>query len=71
MNDPLSIQRRTFLARAGLSLGGAALSGLLARDGLAAGSSSPDRSVRGGRYAGAVYPLHHPPVYVLKNYLHS
>ena len=61
MNDPLSIQRRTFLARAGLSLGGAALSGLLARDGLAAGSSSPDRSVLGGRYAGAVYPLHHPP----------
>ena len=44
MNDLLSIQRRTFLARAGLSLGGAALSGLLARDGLAAGSSSPDRS---------------------------
>ncbi len=61
MNDPLSIQRRTFLARAGLSLGGAALSGLLARDGLAAGSPSPASLALAGRASGAVYPLHHPP----------
>jgi hypothetical protein len=62
MNDPLSIQRRTFLTRSGLSLGGAALSGLLARDGLAAARSpSPASSVLSGRYPGAVYPLHHPP----------
>jgi Protein of unknown function (DUF1501) len=62
MNDPLSIQRRTFLTRSGLSLGGAALSGLLARDGLAAARSpSPASSVLAGRYPGAVYPLHHPP----------
>ena len=61
MNDLLSIQRRTFLARAGLSLGGAALSGLLARDGLAAGSPSPASLALAGRSSGAVYPLHHPP----------
>ena len=61
MNDPLSIQRRTFLARAGLSLGGAALSGLLARDGLAAGSPSPASLALAGCSSGAVYPLHHPP----------
>ena len=62
MNDLLSIQRRTFLARAGLSLGGAALSSLLARDGLAATlSSSPGRTDAAGRSRGAVYPLHHPP----------
>ena len=43
-----AIHRRTFLARTGLSLGGAALGGLLARDGLAAA-------------AGSIQPLHHPP----------
>jgi len=62
MNDLLSIQRRTFLARAGLSLGGAALSALLARDGLAATlSSAAGRTDAAGRSRGAVYPLHHPP----------
>jgi hypothetical protein len=45
-----AIQRRTFLARSGLSLGGAALGSLLARDGLAAAVA-----------AGALQPLHHPP----------
>ena len=58
MHDPLTIRRRTFLARSGLSLGGSALAGLLARDGLAAAASTgavPDR------YPGAIYPLHHPP----------
>jgi hypothetical protein len=62
MHDPLTIHRRTFLARSGLSLGGAALSGLLARDGLAAAISAAART--GGaadRYLGAVSPLHHPP----------
>ena len=62
MHDPLTIHRRTFLARSGLSLGGAALSGLLARDGLAAAIAPVPRA--GGasdRYPGAVYPLHHPP----------
>ena len=44
------IHRRTFLTRSGLSLGGAALGGLLARDGLAAAVA-----------AGALQPLHHPP----------
>jgi len=42
----LTIHRRTFLARSGLSLGGAALGGLLARD---------------ARAAGVIQPLHHPP----------
>ncbi|MFM8290623.1 MAG: DUF1501 domain-containing protein, partial [Planctomycetia bacterium] len=46
-----AIHRRTFLARSGLSLGGAALGGLLARDGLAAAVTA----------SGAVQPLHHPP----------
>ena len=62
MHDPLTINRRTFLARSGLSLGGAALSGLLARDGLSAAISAAART--GGtanRYLGAVSPLHHPP----------
>ena len=62
MHDPLKIHRRTFLTRSGLSLGGAALSGLLARDGLAAAIAQVPRA--GGasdRYPGAVYPLHHPP----------
>ena len=45
-----TMHRRTFLARSGLSLGGAALGGLLARDGLAAAVA-----------AGAIRPLHHPP----------
>ena len=57
-----SIHRRTFLARSGLSLGGAALSGLLARDGLAAAIAAQSRA--GGaadRYPGAIHPLHHPP----------
>ena len=45
-----AIHRRTFLARTGLSLGGAALGGLLCRDGLAAAAAS-----------GVIQPLHHPP----------
>jgi len=36
MLAPIAIQRRTFLTHAGLSLGGAALAGLLERDGLGA-----------------------------------
>jgi len=43
-NPPTGLHRRTFLGRAGLSLGSAALGGLLARDGLAT----------------AVEPRHHP-----------
>jgi hypothetical protein len=62
MHDPLTIHRRTFLTRSGLSLGGAALSGLLARDGLAAtNSTAAGRAGMADRYPGAVYPLHHPP----------
>jgi hypothetical protein len=57
MNDFTSLHRRTFLARSGLSLGGAALTGLLARDGLAATAAA----ATAGRYPGAVHPLHHPP----------
>jgi hypothetical protein len=53
MPDLTPLHRRTFLARSGLSLGGAALGTLLARDGLAAAQAA------GGR--GAVWPLHHPP----------
>ena len=53
----LSIHRRTFLARSGLSLGGAALSGLLARDGLA--TVSAPTSLPSDRYPGAVFPRHH------------
>jgi hypothetical protein len=56
MHDPLSIQRRTFLARSGLSLGGAALGSLLARDAVAAAVPGP-----AARVGGAVYPLHHSP----------
>jgi len=52
MHGPLPLQRRTFLGRAGLSLGGAALGTLLARDGLVAPA---------GAARGAVWPLHHPP----------
>ena len=62
MHDPLTIHRRTFLTRSGLSLGGAALSGLLARDGLSAAISTTARTDgAAGRHAGAVFPLHHPP----------
>jgi hypothetical protein len=54
MSDLATLHRRTFLARSGLSLGGAALGALLARDGLAAvGGATAGR--------GAVWPLHHPP----------
>ena len=52
MSDPLAIPRRTFLAGTGLSLGGAALGDLLARD-LTAGPAQAAR--------GVVHPLHHPP----------
>jgi hypothetical protein len=48
----LPVHRRTFLARAGLSLGGAALSTMLARDGLAASKASAAH--------GAIWPLHRP-----------
>ena len=62
MYDPLTIHRRTFLGRSGLSLGGAALSGLLARDGLAATASvAAGRTEAADTYPGAVFPLHHPP----------
>ena len=62
MHDPLTIHRRTFLGRSGLSLGGAALSGLLARDGLAATASvAAGRTEAADTYPGAVFPLHHPP----------
>jgi len=54
MSDLTPLHRRTFLARSGLSLGGAALGTLLARDGLA---TTPGSAA--GR--GAVWPLHHPP----------
>ena len=59
MTPDLSIHRRTFLARSGLSLGNAALSGLLARDGLAAVSAPT--SLASDRYPGAVFPRHHAP----------
>ena len=57
MPDLNPLHRRTFLARSGLSLGGAALGTLLARDGLAAASGAVGTAA--GR--GAVWPLHHPP----------
>jgi hypothetical protein len=57
MFDATPLQRRTFLARSGLSLGGAALGTLLARDGLAAAGGGAGHVP--GR--GAVWPLHHPP----------
>ncbi len=54
MIDPsVSFARRTFLARAGLSLGGAALGTFLARDGFAGAKAASGR--------GMVWPLHHPP----------
>lgn len=56
MTDP-SIHRRTFLARTGLSLGGAALSTLLTRDGLTAPAGLADDD----HYPGAIVPRHHPP----------
>ena len=61
MSDAFSIHRRTFLARSGLSLGGAALSGLLVRDGLAAGSSPAAPAPVSDCYPGAVFPRHHQP----------
>jgi hypothetical protein len=57
MLDVNPLHRRTFLARSGLSLGGAALGTLLARDGLAAAGRAASQV--SGR--GAVWPLHHPP----------
>ncbi len=57
MSDLTPLHRRTFLARSGLSLGGAALGTLLARDGLAAVAGAAETA--SGR--GAVWPLHHPP----------
>jgi hypothetical protein len=57
MTDLTALHRRTFLARSGLSLGGAALGTLLARDGLAAVAGAAETA--SGR--GAVWPLHHPP----------
>jgi hypothetical protein len=52
-----TIHRRTFLARSGLSLGGASLATLLARDGLATTPpAGPGPTARG-----AIWPLHHPP----------
>ncbi|MFM8708439.1 MAG: DUF1501 domain-containing protein [Planctomycetia bacterium] len=62
MTDFHAIHRRTFLARSGLSLGGAALSGLLARDTIGSTASEPTgRTPAGDRYPGAIHPLHHPP----------
>ncbi len=55
MHDQLSIHRRIFLARSGLSLGGAALGSLLARDAVAAAGAGPAAQARG-----AIHPLHHP-----------
>ena len=49
MHD-LTIHRRTFLARSGLSLGGAALGGLLTRDLPAVAPA-----------LGTIQPIHHPP----------
>ena len=51
------IHRRTFLARSGLNLGAAALSGLLARDALAAPSGLHQQAS-----LGAIQTLHHPPL---------
>jgi hypothetical protein len=60
--DAAAVHRRTFLARSGLSLGGAALGSLLARDALSAAASvGAARQSSGLGYAGAVHPLHHPP----------
>jgi hypothetical protein len=69
MRELMHLHRRTFLARSGLSLGGAALGTLLARDGLAAAiertagqplvGSGSSGGHPGGR--GVVWPLHHPP----------
>ena len=54
----LQIKRRTFLARSGLNLGGAALAGLLARDALATATAVGPTA---GRSSGAINPLHHAP----------
>ena len=58
MHDLNPLHRRMFLARSGLSLGGAALSTLLARDSLAAAIAPVGQAAR---ETGAVWPLHHPP----------
>jgi hypothetical protein len=50
MTPDTFVHRRTFLARSGLSLGGAALGSLLARDAAASATAR-----------GAIHPLHHPP----------
>ena len=55
----LSVHRRTFLARSGLSLGCAALGTLLSRDLRAATVSIPTGLAAAG--CGEVWPLHHPP----------
>jgi len=54
MQPDFQIHRRTFLARSGLNLGGAALGSLLARDALAA-------LPHAGAARGVISPLHHPP----------
>ncbi|RLT03597.1 MAG: DUF1501 domain-containing protein [Planctomycetota bacterium] len=62
MFDPTaSIHRRTFLGRFGLSLGGAAVAGLLARDGMAATASSTGGGLDSDQFLGAIHPLHHSP----------
>jgi len=53
-----SIHRRTFLARSGLSLGGAALSTLLSRDARATAAAA---AADDARYPGVIVPRHHPP----------
>ena len=58
--SPEDVCRRTFLSRAGVGLGACALSGLLARDGLAAALEGNARRLP-ERFAGAVDPLHHVP----------
>jgi hypothetical protein len=55
MLAPALLHRRCFLGQAGLSLGAASLTSLLARDGLGAGN----RPQAGDQ--GAIWPLHHPP----------
>lgn len=58
MHDLNPLHRRMFLARSGLSLGGAALGTLLARDSLAAAIAPVGQAAT---ETGAVWPLHHPP----------
>ena len=54
----LAIQRRTFLARTGLSLGGAALAELVSRDGLTATGAATGPAHHDH---GTIWPRHHPP----------